>query len=97
MADNVSNVRGLQIQTVKYFEYKRASEIEWLVEQARNHHYSTFSLYGREEFEQAISGFQQGIKEHFRDPKNVTWVDENVLLVVRKSPSYGNQSQASKE
>ncbi len=77
-------ISKLKIQSVEYFKYKRVSSLDWLVEQAQNHHYSTFNLYTEEEFARSLDKFKQNLQLHFKDLKNIKWFDENILLVVRK-------------
>ena len=78
---------SLKLQAVECFKYDRCSDMNWLVEQAENHHYSTFSLYTEKEFERSLKGFKQNLKENFKDLEHIKWVDENVLLVIRRQPS----------
>jgi hypothetical protein len=49
-----------------------------LVEQARRRHYSTFSLYDPDAFEEALADFQKKVRRRFADA--VEWHDENVLI-----------------
>jgi hypothetical protein len=51
-----------------------------LVEQARNRHYSTFSLYGEAEFDQACQTFEEAVRAEFDKPAKVSWHDQNILL-----------------
>ena len=62
--------------------YPRRSSLERLVEQARSRHYSTFSLYDRDAFEEALAEFQKKVRRRFDDA--VEWHDENVLLHARR-------------
>ena len=59
--------------------------MEWLTTQAINHHYSTFDLYDEKEFEEALEKFQRDITDFFKDPDNIIWDDENIMLVIRKN------------
>ncbi|MFC1865992.1 class I SAM-dependent methyltransferase [Chloroflexota bacterium] len=81
----ITPIPGLNIQCVKQFRYLRTASLDQLVNLARNSHYSSFSLYEREEFASALKGFQRNITLHFRDPKHVKWFDEYTMLVVRRS------------
>ena len=74
----------LKIESIEYFKYARVSSLNKLLEQAKNHHYSTFNFYTKEEFEDSIEKFKENIKRNFKDLKNINWFDENILLVVRK-------------
>jgi len=55
-----------------------------LLEQAENHHYSTFYLYNKKEFKKSLDGFKQNLQRHFKDLENINWSSENILLVIRK-------------
>lgn len=77
-------IPGLQIESVEYFKYTRSSSLDWLINQARNRHYSTFDLYDKKEFEKSLERFRQNIQRKFKDLDKISWIDENILLVVRK-------------
>lgn len=77
-------VPELVIQNVEFFKYQRVSYFDWLVEQARNNHYSTFYLYSQAEFQKSLDKFKRNLQRHFMDLNNISWFDENVLLVIRK-------------
>ena len=74
----------LKLESTEYFRYRRMSKLEWLMTQARHHHYSTFYLYDEREFEEALDKFQGNIIRHFKDRNNIIWDDENIMLVIRK-------------
>lgn len=74
----------LEIGEIKYFRFPRVASLDWLLKQARHHHYSTFSLYREDEFRIALEQFEKNLRMHFEDVNRITWVDENVMLVVRK-------------
>jgi len=80
----LKNSSQLKIESMQFFKYKRISTLSRLISLAKNQHYSTFFLYTNKEFKQALERFEQNIKHHFEDLKNITWFDENVLLVVGK-------------
>ena len=80
----LNEIPALKLESVEYFKYKRIADLEWLITQARNHHYSTFYLYDEKEFEESLKGFQYNIARHFKDRDRITWHDENVMLVIRK-------------
>lgn len=75
---------GLKLESIKYFKYTRLASLDWIMEQARSHHYSTFYLYSKKEFEHSLGKFRQNISRRFKDSNRINWFDENVLLVVRK-------------
>jgi len=73
---------NLNINSVKFFEHHRVYPLEKLVEQVKNHHYSTFKFYKKQEFREALHKFVQNILNHYDDLDNITWKDQNTLLVV---------------
>ena len=77
-------VPKLKIDSIEFFKYNRISSMDRLLEQAENHHYSTFYLYDKNEFRESLDGFKQNLQRHFKDLENINWSDENILLVVRK-------------
>lgn len=78
----IEPIPALNIQCVKKFRYLRTASLGQLVNLARNSHYSTFSLYGKEEFASSLEGFQRNITRHFSDPEHLKWFDEYTMLVV---------------
>ncbi len=81
----VSAVPVLKLRTAKEFKYERVASLEHLIERAESRHYSTFYFYSESEFARALDGFKQNIKEHFSNPDEVRWFDENLLVVVEKN------------
>ncbi|MBI2110241.1 class I SAM-dependent methyltransferase [Candidatus Woesearchaeota archaeon] len=80
----------LKIKTIEYFKYNRLSSLDWLLEQAQNHHYSTFYLYTKKEFENSLEKFKQNVQLKFKDLNKINWFDENILLIVQKEvKQYG--------
>lgn len=74
---------GMMIDHSQVFGYHRTSNLSNLVEKARNNHYSTFTLYSEDTFEESLDTFQQNIKNNFDDLENIQWQDENILLDIR--------------
>jgi len=74
----------LKIESIKFFKYKRVASLDWLLYQAENYHYSTFCLYEEGEFKSSLDKFKKNLKTQFKDLKDITWFDENILLVMRK-------------
>ena len=81
----VAVVAGLTLERIKPFRYPRRSSLDRLNEQARGCHYSTFDLYGAEEFEEALEGFNEDVRRRFVNLETIEWYDENNLIVVRKT------------
>lgn len=75
---------ALQLEAIEFYRYERISSLSELTARALDHHYSTFSLYGKKEFDAALLQFQEMIRGCYRDVNNVSWYDENVLLIARK-------------
>ncbi|MGB9125691.1 MAG: methyltransferase domain-containing protein, partial [Nitrosotalea sp.] len=73
---------NLNINSVKFFEHHRVYPLEKLVEQAKNHHYSTFKFYKKYEFREALHRFVQNILNHYDDLDKISWKDQNTLLVI---------------
>jgi len=82
--EEILNGTTLRLEYVEYFKYKRIVELEWLVAQAKNHHYSTFYLYDEKEFEGSLKEFQENIARQFKKLDRITWNDENIMLVIEK-------------
>ena len=76
----VGGAGGLKMIEAKTFRFPRTSSLERLVEQARNRHYSTFSLYGEAEFDRACQAFEEAVRAEFDDGAKVSWHDQNILL-----------------
>ncbi|MCL0095570.1 class I SAM-dependent methyltransferase [Dehalococcoidia bacterium] len=85
MEEMTKLIDSLVVESIKKFKYWRNSTLSRLINQARNSHYSTFSLYRKDEFQAALRGFCENILNNFSSPDKVGWFDENILLVVRKS------------
>lgn len=73
---------NLNIYSVKFFEHHRVYPLEKLVEQVKNHHYSTFKFYKKQEFREALHKFVQNILNHYDDRDKIAWKDQNTLLVI---------------
>ncbi|MGI0027293.1 MAG: class I SAM-dependent methyltransferase [Nitrosopumilaceae archaeon] len=73
---------NLNIDTIKFFEHHRVYPLEKLVEQVKNHHYSTFKFYKKLEFKEALHKFVQNILNHYDDLDKISWKDHNTLLVI---------------
>ena len=77
-------LKGLMLEDIRYFTYKRISTIDDLVNRALHHNYSTFSLYEPEEFKTGLAQFQARLKLEFPNPNHVEWTAGNVMLVFRR-------------
>ena len=75
----------LEIDNLRLFRYERHSSLTRLVEQATHFHYSTFRLYAQSEFKDSLEQFRRNIQQYFDDLNNISWADENILLVIRKN------------
>jgi len=84
LKEMVREIPTLKMKFTQYFKYKRMATLEWLVTQARHHHYSTFYLYNEIEFEEALQKFQENTNHHFKNLDNIIWDDENIMFNMRK-------------
>ena len=87
MREAVAVVAGVTLERIEPFRYPRRSSLDRLIEQARGGHYSTFGLYGAEEFEEALEEFKEDVRGRCVNLEAVEWYDENSLVVVRKRRS----------
>src|SRR3989338_828569 len=78
----IENTPNLSLKSIRFFEYERISTLARLEEQARGHHYSTFRLFSKKEFDRSLEAFKKNIMENYDDVNNVTWKDQNILLVI---------------
>ena len=85
LEDAIGKIPGMRLQETRSFEFSRKSNMERLCEQAMNHHYSTFDLYSPGEFVLALKQFQRNLLDYFNDPHDIQWVDENMLLILKKT------------
>jgi ubiquinone/menaquinone biosynthesis C-methylase UbiE len=83
----IEDFHCLEIKNIQLFKYPRISNLDQLIKQACNHHYSTFSLYHDSDFKKSLKKFKKNLKKNFKDLNNINWIDENVLLVIRKKGS----------
>ncbi len=81
----VDAAEDLRLIAAKTFRYSRVAGLDRLVHQARSRHYSTLSLYGPDEFESALEGFEDNIRRAFADPDRVAWHDQTILLEIERA------------
>jgi ubiquinone/menaquinone biosynthesis C-methylase UbiE len=74
----------LRIEEIKFFDYLRHISPRKLRELALAHHYSTFSLYSPDEFQDALGIFERRIREEFGDTTKIPHISPNVLILARK-------------
>jgi len=74
----------MRIHSTRVFGHHRISSLNRLLTQAESNHYSTFALYGKEVFQESLTTFQQNIKENFDDLEKIKWIDENILIEIKK-------------
>ena len=77
----IENTPNLRLKSIRFFEYERISTLVRLEEQAKGHHYSTFRLFPKKEFDRSLEIFKKNIMKNY-DVDNVTWKDQNILLVI---------------
>lgn len=80
----LGSMPDLVLSDITHFSFRRAAALPRLIERVRGRHYSTFCLYGPDELERAIQGFELNLKEQFGVSEMVEWVDENVLVTVER-------------
>ena len=83
----IENTPGLRFVSAACLRYPRRSSLERLVAQARSRHYSTFSLYDPDAFEEALAVFRDRIESRFAGP--VEWHDENILIQAVRDDDLG--------
>ena len=82
---NITKIPNFRLKHVHRFKFNRESSLERLSNRAKRRFYSTFDLYTRSEFNTALNKFHENIREHFDDPTNIQWFDENILLTLQKT------------
>ena len=87
----MDRVEGISLSEIIFFKYGRVATLDRLVNQARNKHYSTFSLYNDDEFAESLLLLQEELQRHFQDTRHIEWIDENVRLTFRKDLSHGQK------
>jgi hypothetical protein len=83
----VDRVEGLGFSEIAFFKFRRAASLDHLMNQARNKHYSTFSLYRDVEFAEALTLFREELRRNVRDLQCIEWIGENIMLTLRKDSS----------
>ncbi len=78
----VDSMDCISTESIKSFKFKRRSTLEWLVKKAKTKHYSTFSLYEKNELDGALQIFQENICRQFQDTNQIEWFDENILFIL---------------
>jgi len=87
----MDKVEGISLSEIVFFKFRRVATLDRLVSQARNKHYSTFSLYDDGEFAESLLLFQEELQRHFQDLRHIDWIDENVMLTFRKDLPHGQK------
>lgn len=82
----LDHMKPLKLDSIEYFKYKRKASTNWLIKRAIHHHYSTFDLYDREEFDDALMKFRKNIANNFSNGNDVFWEDDNVMFVISRNP-----------
>ena len=81
----IEEADDLHLMAAERFCYSRSSDLNRLLGQVRNRHYSTFSLYGEKALEAAIETFRENISRDFNDPRHIEWQDENIMYQIGKT------------
>ncbi len=85
LEEAIRNVSNITLQSTELFRYERRRDMNLILHQAKNHHYSTFDLYNEKEFEQSLKEFKQNLKTNFEEPEKIKWIDEYSLLMIQKN------------
>jgi len=75
----LSKVSSLELNSVTKFHYQRSASLDRLVHMVKQRHYSTFSLFNDVELAEALSKFEDNIRNEFSDTTNIYWEDENIM------------------
>jgi SAM-dependent methyltransferase len=76
----IEETQRLALQSIEAFRYPRTSTPARLRQLAEHAHYSTFRLYEPEEFAEALRIFLKRLPH-----PDVSWTDENIMLVCESS------------
>ena len=85
LKEKLKEVPILKLESIEYFRYRRMAKFDRLLTLAKDHHYSTFNLYNKKEFEEALKKFPENISCDFKDPDKIIWNDENIMLIIKKN------------
>ncbi len=80
----IASIESLEIECTKGFKYRRKASLNRLAALARSSHYSTFSLYQKNELETALIGIEEYIKRHISSLEQIESDDEYTMLVIKK-------------
>jgi hypothetical protein len=80
----VGSTPALALRDIAYFRFRRAAGVDYLLEQVRNNHYSTFCFYEREELEGAAQTFRANLEASFDDLNAMEWTEENVMFTAER-------------
>ena len=63
-----------------------------LIARAKSHHYSTFALYPRDEFERALTTFEERLREIVNGNKFIDHQAHNTMVIARRGRNgrYGH-------
>jgi len=78
----LERIKSLKLDSFEIFKYRRKASTK----RAIQHHYSTFDLYDREEFDDALMKFRENIANNFSDRNDVFWEDKNIMFVISRNP-----------
>ncbi len=78
--EGIRSVDGVRLKQVTPFCYQRKATMQQLVEKVHARHYSTFSLYAKDELNDALTAFQANLNNAFHD--TIEWTDANTLLIL---------------
>ncbi len=82
LESEIEGTQGLELMEMKTFTLSRENSLKELTERAQSKHYSTFYLYGSQEFERSLTEFRKNIRESYKDPGKIKWSDEKTMYTV---------------
>jgi SAM-dependent methyltransferase len=80
----IASLPQLHLEEIRFFSFRRHISIQRLRELALAHHYSTFSLYSRDELHQALDIFEKRIKREHGNTPTISHISSNVLILSRR-------------
>lgn len=72
------------MESAQFFKYPRISSLDRLLAKAKINHYFTFALYSSDEFCKSLEEFQHNLTRHYENLDRINWVDENMMIMLRK-------------
>ena len=84
----IDSTPGLRVEGITEFRNERAESIESLLHRACHFHYSTFALYPKHEFSEAVAIFSERLS-HLSKDGMIHHTAENTLVLARRVKTAG--------